>query len=287
MGRTAKLQGYTILEVMIFMAVSGFMFLIAATFVSGKQANAEFRQSTNDFNSQIKAVINDVNNGFYPSTNNFICQSNAAGPDFFVPNAQFNGEQGTNQGCTYIGKVIQFGTAGTAGAGYNVYSIAGLQFSGGGNSGVPPTSFTDAKPAVVKKGGVVDLTDNETLGYGMKVTKACLWDAAQNQCGITINGIGFFGSFSGFDSATNTLESGSQTTVMIPFKGNLDMNPAAFLNSEVKNGILDSEVVSNPDVRICLDNGSKQTAALIIGGDNGQRLTTSIKIDTAANLGCS
>lgn len=56
-------RGYTIVEVLIFMAVSGLMFVMAVVFVSGKQANAEFRQGLYVVNSDIRSVINDVANG--------------------------------------------------------------------------------------------------------------------------------------------------------------------------------------------------------------------------------
>ena len=52
-----KPHGYTIVEVLIFLAISSLMFLLAATFISGKQSAVEFKQGMNDINTQIKSVV--------------------------------------------------------------------------------------------------------------------------------------------------------------------------------------------------------------------------------------
>ena len=66
MDRGRKSGGYTIIEVMIFLAVSAFMFVVAAYFIQGKQANAEFNQGMQAINSSMQKVINDVNDNNYP-----------------------------------------------------------------------------------------------------------------------------------------------------------------------------------------------------------------------------
>src|ERR1044071_4210461 len=82
-------QGYTIVEVMVFLAISGFMFLIAAGFVAGRQSTAEFKQGMNSINDQMRQVINDVGNGFYPSNSDFTCNAVLPGqPPFTVTAVQ-------------------------------------------------------------------------------------------------------------------------------------------------------------------------------------------------------
>ena len=66
--------GYTIVEVMIFLAVSSLMFLIAVGFISGKQNNVEFTLSVNTLKSDIQQVFNNVSSGYYASRNNFSCR---------------------------------------------------------------------------------------------------------------------------------------------------------------------------------------------------------------------
>ena len=46
--------GYTIVEVMIVLAVSSAMFLIAANFINGKQERTAFSQGSNEMVSQLQ-----------------------------------------------------------------------------------------------------------------------------------------------------------------------------------------------------------------------------------------
>ena len=280
-----KHNGYTIVEVMVFMAVSGLMFVMAASFVSGKQARSEFKQGADDINSQMRSIINDASNGFFPSTNNFVCRPNSSHiPDFYPLGPTDTGEQGTNQGCTFLGKVVQFSPQERPDTGYNVFSVAGLQFVGGTSTGTVPSSFSDAKPVVVKN-SYVDLTDRRSLKWGLKFVKATTVTPDVNG-NRNLAGIGFFSSFNGYDPATSTLASGSQTTVVIPIFGNLNTNETAFLSSNM-NDVRDSNVDAAPNILLCFQGGSGQYASLTIGGSNGQRLSTSLKVaDDAATLGC-
>src|SRR5947209_7153977 len=97
-GKTKTPRGYTIVEVMIFLAVSGFMFIIAAQFVSGKQAHAEFRQGMNDVKAQVQQTINDVANGYFPSNSDFSCNTESGRPQ---PDTGSTG-QGQNKGCVFM-----------------------------------------------------------------------------------------------------------------------------------------------------------------------------------------
>ena len=68
-GGTTKAYsvGFTIIEVMIFLTISGLTFVIAASFINGKEAKAEFQQGMNNTNALLQGVINDGTNGNYPA----------------------------------------------------------------------------------------------------------------------------------------------------------------------------------------------------------------------------
>ena len=60
-----KSRGFTIVEVLIFLAVSSALMVSAFTLISGSQNKAAFTVGINDVQQQINAVINNVSNGYY------------------------------------------------------------------------------------------------------------------------------------------------------------------------------------------------------------------------------
>ncbi len=268
-------RGYTIIEVMIFMAVSGFMFVIAAAFISDKQSKAEFKQSMSAINSQVQSVINDVSNGFYPSNSDFTCQAASSGAPTLSQSSP-NNPQGTNRGCVFGGKVIQFGTHNTNNKGYNIYSIAERQFASGGSTDTLPTNFTEAQPVVASDSASppnFNLTEKNTLEWG---TKVC----GLMSGGLPINAIGFFQSFGSYGSG-GSLKSGAQSINVVPITGtstNGGEGESEMAAEVINLGTSNPSPELRPNIVVAFDSGNGQYATLTIGGGNGQRLTTAIKI---------
>jgi hypothetical protein len=266
-------QGYTILETMIFLAVSAFMFIIAASFISGKQAHVEFIQGMSAINSNVQDVINDVNNGYYPSANNFSCTSDDEG-DITIT-SPVSADKGTNLGCIFLGKVIQF-SPDSVGSSYDAYTVVGSRLAA---DGTVVTNFAEAQPKAVD-GSVypVNLTQLDTLEDGVQVTKVFSGPAK-----TPIVGVGFFGSFGSYDdSGSGALNSGSQSTIVVPIvgTGSLNDNRSSMASTYIPNQVTDANVVSNPDISVCLDGGKGLYGILTIGGTNGERLTTGTQIYT-------
>src|SRR5579862_8084966 len=57
-------DGYTIIEVIIFLTVSAIIFAAAANLISGHQAEVEFDQTVRDTQTKVEDWINDVSTGF-------------------------------------------------------------------------------------------------------------------------------------------------------------------------------------------------------------------------------
>lgn len=152
--------GYTIIETMIYLTVASALMTSAMLVVSGKQERVRYTQSINTFDEKIRDTFNDVSTGYYPSSNNFRCQSNDGVLSFTVTAR----EQGTNNGCIFLGKAIEFGP-GTA---FNVYTMAGAQgattlgaagvqlLGMGANLGTVERNNVDVDNSIAK---VVSLTD--------------------------------------------------------------------------------------------------------------------------------
>ncbi|HVA10791.1 MAG TPA: prepilin-type N-terminal cleavage/methylation domain-containing protein [Candidatus Dormibacteraeota bacterium] len=158
--------GYTIIEVMIVLAVSGVMFLIAANFISGKQESTSFPQGVNELASNLQNTIAQVNNGQY-SDISFSCtfaygasqvSINANGQQT-TTNSISGDTQGTNPTCIFLGKVVHFaendGHAGDiATQQYETFSLAGGRLDGNGqpitaDTANPSTPLDNDAPTVI------------------------------------------------------------------------------------------------------------------------------------------
>lgn len=96
----ARVAGYTIIEVMIVLAVTTTMFVaIAATF-RGRQAAAEFTQGVRGYETMLQDIMSDVVNGTYSPIE---CTSDAA-----TGSPQF-GAGGQDGRCVFLGKAIANG----------------------------------------------------------------------------------------------------------------------------------------------------------------------------------
>jgi type II secretory pathway pseudopilin PulG len=272
MGVGKNSNGYTILETLIFVAVSGFMFVIAAQAVSGKQGKAEFQQGMQSLNTQVRQVINDANNGHYPENASFSCNAidpGGAEPSFSTP----------NKGCVYLGKVLQLGTGGTNQTGYSIYTVLGRQYVGTSDEGIAPVNFSQARPVVAPA-----LTQRGTMEWGLKITK--MTDASKG----AINAIGFFGTFANYQDLSNaTLESGSQSTSAVVITGShFDWTEdEGVMATDIRDTLGgSSNIQPNPDITVCLEGGSGQYGTLKIGGGNGSRLSTNIQISNSPIGSC-
>lgn len=279
-------RGYTITEVMIFLAVSGFMFIVAAIFISGKQARGEFQQGMNDINTKIQQTISDVSNGFYPSNSNFTCSAGGVGqrPSF---SAGAN-EQGINEGCIFMGKMMQFGVKNTDDIGYNVYTIIGRQFQTDDSTLIPPANFAGAQPVAVTglagsySAAAQNMTQEQELEWGLHIDK--MYD------GDTSHPIGAVGFFAGFASSTNNqLASGAAAPFAVAIPGSqLDQMPDGPTIDGLVNGLTGLSTIPNPNIILCFKGGANQYGRLTIGSSTnvqGQRLTTSYQISSNAPTG--
>lgn len=261
MPNKANKQGYTIVEVMIFLIVSGLMFVIAAVFINGKQAKAEFRQGMNAINSQIQQSINEVSNGYYASDENVKCTIVSGVPTISSPGQ----ERGTSDKCVFLGKYLEF-SSGDAQT-YKIVAVAGLRNPAAGSITDSPKNFVETSPTIS--------TSNVT-----NQTKKLQWGLAIEKMSTTgdpdIGGIGFFNGF-----AKGTDGSGHQSVVALPIHFALG-HPATNLDASR----MDNDSNISPTTIMCFDGGNGQFGTITIGA-TGQRLNTTMLIGTKDSLvGC-
>ncbi len=263
-------QGFSIVEVLIVLAVTGALFISAATLISGRQNKTQFSTSINELKSQIQQVISDVQTGFYPSSNSLVCVVNGAGNVSFSAGST---TQGSNKDCMFMGKVVQFGVSGTDPQQFIVYSIAGKRQNA---TGEDVKTYAEASPTVMttSNSNPIDTpTAVDTLQYGLKMVPGSLTytkDGTTTQVGA----VGFMSTLADFDAD----RSGSQQVQLLPVIGSaLDTTPAqavTAINANLKN----SPVTPNGGVSMCFQSGTTNQSGLIKIGGNGRELSVTLSI---------
>lgn len=275
-GKTAS--GYTIVEVMIFLAVSGVLFVLAMVTINGQQRQANFAQGVRDFQAAMDDTVNDIRNGNFPDFGTaYTCTADSSNaPKFTGGGPTDTGTHGTHEKCTYLGKVAQFGASSNE---VKVYTVVGRRV--GAITEGDPKDFQDAKPTIPQGPGAPNFEENFTIPGGVEVT------AVKVKKGPTVYDVTAIGFFSAFTKTTVDNDPLNDNLVqVVPIFGSDTQNVLDILKGDSSVGynswLSRASADSSPDVVvICLRHGSVgKTAALIIGG-NKSRSSTSLHIDDA------
>jgi len=138
MNSGSEPRGFTIVEVMIVIAISSFLLVAAIFAMTSDQNQTEFDTGARQIFSQLQSLSSDVQNGNYASNTQYSCVSTSGTPSFTSSPAS----EGSNFGCIYEGKAMQFNPSQISSF-YYVYSLVGDQF--GANLSLPsafPASAT-------------------------------------------------------------------------------------------------------------------------------------------------
>ncbi len=273
-------QGFTLIEVLIVLAVTGGLFVAAAVLISGKQNQTAFSQGIRELQSQIQQAINEVSIGYYPNLGNFNCTAVASGPSLTPAGG---GQQGTNSGCIFIGKVIQFDVAGTDPEQFQTYTLAGLKQTGGGQE---VSTYAEALPKVIAPSTTLpatpDVSTTDIMQSGITTYQMYYWDAAMT-VKTNVSAVAFANSLSQYNGGT--IISGTQKVNVIPIL-NTTLNSTPTVMAEAINANI-AISVPNPShgVSMCFVSGGTNQSGLITIGDNNREL--SVKLDIKSNKTCS
>jgi hypothetical protein len=229
--------GYTIIEVMIVLAVSGFMFIIAANFINGKQEKAAFTQGSNDTVSRLDKIVEEVTDGHYSDVP---LQCSVVGSTLSVGTSGV-GAQGQNPNCVFLGKIVRFYNAGSGHRDhYGAYSIAAVR------------GITDFPDDLV--GAISGLTTQSIVPQNLYVKSMAVKDSGGGTHGNVYN-IGFLQGIGNVDGAGVYL-SGDQQPVQLAF---------ANTSSGSESAIAGMTVQPAKSASICLTDGTRY-ANILIGG---------------------
>jgi type II secretory pathway pseudopilin PulG len=147
--------GYTVIEVLIVLAISTVLFTVAVGLFSGKQNSTQFTQTMQDLASKIQSYVNESLSGSFPDSSSYSCTLDGDG------NPVFSMGGGSNGDCVFLGKALQVSS--------DQSSITAYTIVGGRNSA---TTFEQANPTPAQLADGTDiLTDNYDLA-GAKIVSS-------------------------------------------------------------------------------------------------------------------
>jgi type II secretory pathway pseudopilin PulG len=262
-----KARGFTIAETMIVIGITGVLFAIIASTLSGRQAKTEFTQAVQEIQSQIQQVISDVTVGYYPNSNNFTCTASLSGPSFSASVT----EQGENAGCIFIGKAMQFkANSPSDPEKFNIFSLAGLQR---GSDGQEVKTYATPSSTATLAGVIPSSTENKTLKYGLTTLRMTYSGSS-----ATAGTVAFVNSLSGASLG------GAGQVRLLPVRG-ADLNQttaqaASSIDNYMKgvSGSPDADLDPAGGVTICFVSGGTNQSGRMVIGSNGRRLTVTLII---------
>lgn len=282
--------GYTILETLIFLAVTGAMFASAMAFISGRQARTEFASAVRDFEISMNDIANDVANGYYANATDggqrISCT--VQGGNIVVTGGGAD-VQGSNKGCIFIGRALMFNSTSYVKEQYATMTMVGRQYKDGLASSGDSVSYADSGVRAIIDTGAADSTPNAVAvsRFGGGVTVGCVLFSESAAPGTyscaspagmrSIDTVAFMTKF-----RAGSLESENQTgsaavNLVVPSStvtaGTGRSREAVGLEINSYTDGAGSNIVTNPGggVHICLQsNGSDQHAWVVLGGKNSR-----------------
>lgn len=289
--------GFTLVESMIVLAVSGVLFISLASMVAGQQSKARFRASMTDITTQIQSQVNEVSTGFYPNGGDFRCQSVSGNP------VASNGVSalGENADCTFLGRAMMYGIPGTDPEEYRIQTLIGLRRT---LMGREPLTLREARTQVLARGNTYnnvttwpERATSKSLQQGTRVAWMCNRGGFGASCsgGSRIAGFAIVAAPNQQLSlnANNAVESGTIVPSIIPIpKPTASANPGVSEREGVDLiirslggppfGTPIATDASDGPIRLCFVSGtSNQSGLVTIGMNNSTTSIDSIILNSA------
>lgn len=246
-----KSRGFTIVEVLIFLAVSSALMVSAFALISGSQNKASFTQSINDVQQQIDSVINNVANGYYSAgETQKKCTLDVNGKPKF--DSTDVATRGSSADCIFLGRFIAFENGSDK---YTVYNVAGRRQIAGNDV----KRMIEAKPTVI-----VGTEQEYTLKNGLTFKKPTQ--------GI-VNAYGFFNGLGESSGVSDQLNSGYQQASFFGFESSaIEPLPGYF------ELIFDQQKNPTNGYALCFNSGTTNQSGVITIGGSGRAATSSLEI---------
>ena len=259
-------QGYTVIEVLIVLAISGVIFVSGVVMFSGQSNSTAFEQSMQDTNSEIATRIRGVGSSQFFNTEGYTCiVSGNPARAILTPSGGGTGQQD----CLVVGTAVEVPTGASNLYFYEV--LGNRQVYGPGNNPLgPSTSLAEANPTPAVAEGT-DLTFSFKLASDVKIISSNI--EAIDGSSLASNLVSFYIDFSGEAPTTG---SGVQTSVAKAY----NYESAGHDTSGVKNCIEGTGCQAPTDSkvwRICFESPSGNRRAQIDITSQPTGVTTELK----------
>lgn len=260
-------RGYTIIEALIFLAVSTALFGSVVGAMTQQSRRKEFTQSIENLQVRLQDALNDVSTGYYPSNRDIKCSSTSSGPNITVGASN----QGTNVGCIFVGSAIKFDENGT----FKMYSMVGNR-----QIDRPPLDdvrdLEESRPKLLGIDSNPGLFDQGELLEGIEIEKVINLEGSTG-APEEIGGFALVSTFSQKDPVTNSVSgNASKVTLKAVNSSILTMPDTTFAqNIRISRG---NNLVDAPKgILICILEGNRR-ASITIGG-NSETLSLDRTVD--------
>ena len=260
-----KANGFTIIETLIVLAISGSMLVAVVAMISGQQGKTQFQQSINQVSQQIQQIIGDVSNGYYP-VSNITCSASGSSVSIIPSNG--SSSLGTNSDCVLVGKVIQFyQTQASVPQQFTVYSMVGSRT---GNGAYPIALAPGANTYTNVPPGNTTVT---SLANGLSLAYTTYTDSN----GVTQTNTVAFGILTSPVSGSGATDtSGAQQINIYAVQGT---SASADTNSNVD--VIDKQptnFVQITSYSVCLTSGTTNQSGLITIGGGSRKVSVVLTI---------
>lgn len=264
-------SGFTIVETLIVLAITGILLLSAMYTLSGKTGQGEFTQAINGIKSNLQQIINNSSDDIYPNEGAFPCSLTSTGTiSLKDPTSSIN--------CTFLGRMINFNnpslSAGTL-QNYTVYTIIGQQcavYSSGFSSGCSvPTTWQEAGPYILPASTKTQLT--QTLLNGISLYSITLKNSGNSLTvydpEIPLTSIGFLANPATNASASSpTADSLSPGALQLSVYGYYTITPVA-------GSMTTTDLIEENEVDLCFASATtNQSAEIILDGTDAQAIVS-------------
>jgi prepilin-type N-terminal cleavage/methylation domain-containing protein len=267
-------RGFTIVEVMIVLSISGVMLASAATVFGGRQQATEFSQAVYDLQSQIQSFAEKVSSRDIPGLGQQNCT-----PAAFNASTTYRplfGAASNSGECIYLGQAIQFTQNSPTVYAYPIFGLSTI-YNNSVSTGSAPALLSDAHPepaindaSATPAASAFQFRDTYTMLNGLQVSSAT-WSGTENDI------LGLYSSLQDNNTSGNEI-----SVTSYPYT-NLAANPELQIKNCIEGSIgacTTPNSITSTVWKLCVTDNTRQAQISLKGTATG--IVTSLNMN-----GCS